>query len=539
MSSPPTAANGTAISPLPDVDDLFATLFAPATPPASPLPLASPSIFSPPTSARSLVSSISTVSSTDSDFGAFVSVPPSEDPLAQPSSSGEPRPSSHSPAPPRRRLSASADFFAEAKAATARNQQGFLVELLEHEDDPMYWHKRAASPLASVIPSGVTTPQPPSAAGDIDNSDILGPLAEPVKAIVESRIVGPFLDVLTEATSDNAFSPPPPPPPPPPPVEFVSVTTRRSSPPSPSILRSPSLPPSPSRPTPPVLTRTESTSTFSSTSLPSRWVSTFLTYRGPPPLSPPSVSPAPTIPQARLGPKRADITHGSPFAAVPFVPASGAPGFDGDRTWNKGFDAEGKSADAVERRGVQLLGRKESTRAVLGTALANILRSHLPVRARLPRTWTLLFSLDQHGISLRTLYARCGTHAGNALLVVRDAEDGRFGAWVADGIREGRGSYIGSGESFLWKAHGEGVRIFKWTGKNDYVALCEPESISFGGGDGHYGLYLDQTLYEGSSARCPTFNNDPLCASSGPGPDDSGTATFECVGLEVWGVGPS
>ncbi len=280
--------------------------------------------------------------------------------------------------PPPRRLSATTTgFFADAKAATARNQQGFLVELLEHEDDPMYWHKRAASPLASVVPSGATTPQPPPPAGDIDNSDILGPLAEPVKAIVESPVVGHLLDSLTEATSDNAFSSPPPPPPPPPPIEFVSVTTRRSAPPSPRLLRSPSLPPSPSRPTPPVLTRTESTSTFSSTSQPSRWVSNFLTYRGPPPLPSPSVSPAPiTVPQARVGPKRADITHGSPFAPVPFVPASGAPGFDGDRMWNKGFDAEGKSADAMERRGVQLLGRKESTRAVLGTALANTVRAH-------------------------------------------------------------------------------------------------------------------------------------------------------------------
>lgn len=97
--------------------------------------------------------------------------------------------------------------------------------------------------------------------------------------------------------------------------------------------------------------------------------------------------------------------------------------------------------------------------------------------------------------------------------------------------------------------------MFNWTGKNDYVALCEQESISFGGGcvsaslvilvdrahrsfdrDGHYGLYLDETLYEGSSARCPTFDNDVLCASD---PRQGGTATFECVGLEVWGVGPS
>jgi hypothetical protein len=35
---------------------------------------------------------------------------------------------------------------------------------------------------------------------------------------------------------------------------------------------------------------------------------------------------------------------------------------------------------------------------------------------------------------------------------------------------------------FLWKASGDEVQVFNWTGKNDYVALCEPESISFGGG---------------------------------------------------------
>jgi hypothetical protein len=56
-------------------------------------------------------------------------------------------------------------FFAEAQAATARNQQGLLAELLEHEDDPMYWHEHAPSPLPlpspSPVPSGNTTPQPP------------------------------------------------------------------------------------------------------------------------------------------------------------------------------------------------------------------------------------------------------------------------------------------------------------------------------------------------------------------------------------------
>ena len=64
---------------------------------------------------------------------------------------------------------------------------------------------------------------------------------------------------------------------------------------------------------------------------------------------------------------------------------------------------------------------------------------------------------------------------------------------------------------------------------------CEPGYISSGGGwvvakppplvlyllknwfisDGHYGLYLDDTLYDGSSAPCPTFDNEAFCS---PGP---------------------
>ena len=105
---------------------------------------------------------------------------------------------------------------------------------------------------------------------------------------------------------------------------------------------------------------------------------------------------------------------------------------------------------------------------------------------------------------------------------------------------------------FLWKIDGDRVRVFKWSGKNDYVALCEPEYISFGGGcaaspshlcldrlraslssDGHYGLYLDETLSDGSSAHCPTFDNEPLCSA---GPRQGEAVVFECVGLEVWGI---
>ena len=94
-------------------------------------------------------------------------------------------------------------------------------------------------------------------------------------------------------------------------------------------------------------------------------MSSFLTYRGPPPS---------TGPPAALGHIHADITHGSPFAPSLFVPASGAPGFDGDRAWNKGFDTGSSGGNSPEPRGVQLLGRKEKTRAVLETPLADAVR---------------------------------------------------------------------------------------------------------------------------------------------------------------------
>jgi len=184
---------------------------------------------------------------------------------------------------------------------------------------------------------------------------------------------------------------------------------------------------------------------------------------------------------------------------------------------------------------VRLVGRKEMTSVVLTLEVADMIRAYLPALARLPRSWTLLYSLDQHGISLSTLYTRCQNHPGGALLAIRDAGDTVFGAWVGDGLHPSKGAYYGGGESFLWKMYGEELKVYKWAGKNDYVALCEPDYISFGGGDGHYGLYLDDTLLDGSSARSITFGNEPLCSK---GPRKGENVAFECVGLEIWGMGP-
>lgn len=51
--------------------------------------------------------------------------------------------------------------------------------------------------------------------------------------------------------------------------------------------------------------------------------------------------------------------------------------------------------------------------------------------------------------------------------------------------------------------------------------------------DGKYGLYLDAALVRGSSATCPAYDNEVLCAEEGSQVDK---ARFECMGLEVWGT---
>jgi len=66
-----------------------------------------------------------------------------------------------------------------------------------------------------------------------------------------------------------------------------------------------------------------------------------------------------------------ELTHGTPFASQTYIPPTGAPGFEGDRAWNKShfeFDPENK----VSRKSVILKGRKEVTSVALTPSLADL-----------------------------------------------------------------------------------------------------------------------------------------------------------------------
>ncbi|CAO3651848.1 unnamed protein product [Cunninghamella blakesleeana] len=174
---------------------------------------------------------------------------------------------------------------------------------------------------------------------------------------------------------------------------------------------------------------------------------------------------------------------------------------------------------------VQLIERRQDTTPVLTNDLADNLRPFFPSRFRLSKKWALLYSLDQHGISITTLYRLVKNNKGPCILCIKDADDKVFGAFLNESLKPSS-SYYGTGECFLWRTTKEGVKVYPWTGKNEYMILSEHEFIAIGGGDGKFGLWLNSDLDKGYSTCCPTFDNEPLVDQH----------EFNCIELEVWGL---
>ncbi|KAK0454160.1 uncharacterized protein EV420DRAFT_603899 [Desarmillaria tabescens] len=195
--------------------DRFATLFSPPTPHASPTNTPPPSTFSILTDSPH---------SPDGEFGAFVFVPPSQDPLATtPFSPVHTEPhTTHA-------------FFDEAKRAQERNKRDVLDELLL--DEPLFRSKDLSPP-----------PPPPP----------------PVEIDMTSDMDDDFFSAKTSSLSSSL-------------VSIAPSSRYRHSPPS----RTSTL--SAATPAPPIAS-TSSVSlpiTPHTQTLPSRWMSTFL-----PPSSP-------------------------------------------------------------------------------------------------------------------------------------------------------------------------------------------------------------------------------------------------------------
>ncbi|CAG8446929.1 16821_t:CDS:2 [Acaulospora morrowiae] len=180
---------------------------------------------------------------------------------------------------------------------------------------------------------------------------------------------------------------------------------------------------------------------------------------------------------------------------------------------------------------VEFVGRYDDTDPVLTEKIADAIRPRLSRRLRYAPRWNLLYSLDQDGTSMSTLYYKVKDKSP-LVLAIKDMDDQVFGAFVTEPFRP-HPSYYGTGECFLWKSvepqsnisSKPEIKIYLWTGRNEYMILSENNYLSIGGGNGKVGLLIDSDLQRGHSERCDTFDNDVL----------SSTSEFECMGLEIWG----
>lgn len=149
------------------------------------------------------------------------------------------------------------------------------------------------------------------------------------------------------------------------------------------------------------------------------------------------------------------------------------------------------------------------------------LSKELPART-VGHTWLLAYSTSRHGASLKSLYRKLSSTDSPVLIVIKDALDEIFGAFLSHPLRPSENFY-GTGETFLFMLHPR-FKSFRWTGENSFFIKGDLDSFAIGGGSGHFGLWVDENLYLGRSSPCYTFNNCCLAET-----DD-----FRVMELEVW-----
>ncbi|GAA5940112.1 Oxr1p [Sporobolomyces koalae] len=246
---------------------------------------------------------------------------------------------------------------------------------------------------------------------------------------------------------------------------------------------------------------------------------------------------------------------------------------------------------------VQLTGIKPGISQILNETIAEGLRPCLAPRLRISSNWTLLYSLEQDGTSLLTLFTRVTnglrSKSGGFVLVVRTDRGETFGAYLSDALRPEEGvtsstgfrssrnglnsvTSTGGGGNRVWTGDGTSflfttlslpptdprmsplIKTFPPTFRNTYFQHASLHSgIAIGGGnDGNFGLWIDERLERGWTGKSETFGNEPLtmAAANHNGTTrntfansfSSTTTTngreedvgkFEVVGIECWAVG--
>ncbi|KAH7941913.1 hypothetical protein HPB49_018501 [Dermacentor silvarum] len=131
----------------------------------------------------------------------------------------------------------------------------------------------------------------------------------------------------------------------------------------------------------------------------------------------------------------------------------------------------------------------------------------------------LIYSTNEHGSSLTNFYVHTDTWEPTVLVVLTTRGE-RFGAYCSTRWQQRKQAYFGTGESFLFTFSPEAKR-YAWIGVGSMHDVphsaklfmsANQTMILVGGGNG-MGLYVDQSLENGRTEHCDTFDNPPLGSS--------------------------
>ncbi|XP_061189632.1 uncharacterized protein LOC133197554 [Saccostrea echinata] len=160
--------------------------------------------------------------------------------------------------------------------------------------------------------------------------------------------------------------------------------------------------------------------------------------------------------------------------------------------------------------------------------------SWLPARCAVCQP-ELLYTSEEHGTSLRTLYTRIENHQPT-LILIKTTTDEVFGAFCSMYWRERKKSnknvyYFGTGETFVFTLYPE-KKKYEWVGLHEenipstanMFLAGDSKILTVGGGNGE-AIQLDENLLHCRTEHCDTFDNPPLCSHE----------DFTCKVVEVYG----
>jgi len=179
----------------------------------------------------------------------------------------------------------------------------------------------------------------------------------------------------------------------------------------------------------------------------------------------------------------------------------------------------------LSRKNIDMIGRNKDTLPVLDINMAEIIRSRLPNLLQEATTWKLLYSMDQHGATLSTVFNRIRGQ-GPCIMALKSSDGEIFGAFLSEAFDPSKQRFYGTPECFLWKADQYQFKKFKATNLNQYFIFADVDFIAMGGSNGKFGFFLDEDIRYGYSTSCDTFENELLTNKS----------KFECYGCEFWGL---